>query len=356
MPEKVVLYQDTYGNTYEVEVPVTSNVNPEEIRDKLSLPSYIDLNYFPMKTALVTLWAAQNAPELHKHHPAAYEKRICDKPINVLLFGGAAVKIHCEHANGSHQLARSMKDTDYIVPKKQGNEFYKLLLGMERAFGTCYKSFKTKSDAIFNAMRQGNRYRIRTINGVTKDGTPTTTVLDLFCDSISLRHKIDIKDEFNRPKENLHTIGLENLILTKAQFIMDFPKADIETLRKHNNEYRILNYPHYASDRLVLGMEEKDVKDVCTIFLDHLLGNGNDEISANKMRESLERDKKLALTVTLNLRNIAERPETLKKWMTKNEISTVVDRIQSLLKVLPKIDKKWDKPWWNTAVETPKIA
>jgi hypothetical protein len=301
------------------------------------------------------LWAAHNAPELHKHHPTAYQKKISNKPVNVLLFGGAAVKIHCEHANGSHKLARSIKDTDYIVPKKQGNDFYKLLLGMEKAFGTCYKSFKTKSDAIFNAMRQGERYRIRTINGVTQDGTPTVTVLDLFCDSISLRHKINIKEEFNRSEEDLHTIGLENLILSKAQFIMDFPKENIETLRKHNNEFRVLDYPYYAEDKLVLGMEEKDVKDVSVIFLDHPLGNTIEEIDADKMRKTLEKDKKLALTATLNLQNMAERLETLKKWMTKNETSTVVDTIQSLLKALPKIDKKWDKPWWNTAVETPKI-
>lgn len=355
MPEKVVLYQDAYGATYEVELPLSSNINPEEIKDKLGLPPHIDLNYFPMKTALVTLWAAQNAPELHKQYPNAYQKKISDKPINVLLFGGAAVKILCEHANGSHQLARSIKDTDYIVPKKQGNEFYKLLLGMEKAFGTCYKSLKTKSDAIFNAMRQGDRYRIRTINGVAQDGTPTTTVLDLFCDSINLRHKIDIKEEFNRPKENLHTIGLENLILSKTQFIMDFPKAEQEQLKKCDCEYRILAYPHYAANMFVLGMEEKDIKDICVIFLDHPIGEGTEAIDANKLRKILEKDTKLALTVTLNLQNLVQKPETLERWMKKPDTSKVKDRIHELLTALPKVDKKWDKPWWNTAVETPLI-
>jgi hypothetical protein len=33
----------------------------------------------------------------------------------------------------------------------------------------------------------------------------------------------------------------------------------------------------------------------------------------------------------------------------------VVERIEALLKELPTVDKKWDKPWWNTAVETPII-
>ena len=53
--------------------------------------------------------------------------------------------------------------------------------------------------------------------------------------------------------------------MSKAQFIMDFPKERIAELRKYDCEYRILPYPHYAEDMVVLGMEEKDVKDVCAI-------------------------------------------------------------------------------------------
>lgn len=103
-------------------------------------------------------------------------------------------------------------------------------------------------------------------------------------------------------------------------------------------------------------MEEKDIKDVCSIFVDHAVGEGKGEISQNKMRRILDKDKKLALTVTLNLQNMAARTELLGKWLNVAETSKVVDRINSLLAALPKIDKKWDKPWWNTAVETPLIG
>ena len=357
-PEKAVLYQDMYGNNYEVELPLTSKVDPEEIRGKLGLPNYIDLGYYPMKNALVTIWAALNAAELHKLYPPAFPKRISDKPITVLMFGGAAVKILCGNANGNSPLARKMKDTDFIVPKKQGSNFYKLLLGMDKAFGTRYTSFRTKSDAIFNGMRYGERYRIRTVNGVTEEGVPTVTVLDIFCDSINLRHKVEVKEAFEKYRENLYTIGLENLIMSKAQFILDFPKEGLAELKKNGCEYRILPYPYYAANMVVLGMEEKDVKDVCAIFLDHPVGkrNGkNGEIDADRMRKALEKDSKLALTITLNLRNVAEKPETLERWMKKPDVAIVVDRIRTLLEVLPKVDKKWDKPWWNTAVETPMI-
>jgi hypothetical protein len=50
-----------------------------------------------------------------------------------------------------------------------------------------------------------------------------------------------------------------------------------------------------------------------------------------------------------------ERPEILAKWLPKNEATTVTDRINALFKELPKAEKKWDKPWWDTEVETPVI-
>jgi len=355
MPQKAILYEDIDGTTYEVELPLKSSVDPEEIRDEFGVPSYVDMNYFPMKNALVTIWAALKAPELHKLYPNAFSKKVSDKPIPVLLFGGAAVKILCKHANGTSPLARNIKDTDFIVPKKQGSDFCKLLWNMDRAFGTRYKSFSTKSDRLFSALRHGERYRVRTINGVTEEGIPTVTVMDILCDSINLRHKVDVKEAFGEYRGNLYTIGLEYLILSKTQFIMDFPKEKLEELNEFKQEFRILPYPNYAQDKFVLGMENKDVKDICAIFLDHPIGNGKEEIDSEKIRRVLEKDQKFALTVTLNLRNVVEKSGVVEKWVKKNEAATIVDRIQTLLKKLPKVDKKWNKPWWNTAVETPLI-
>jgi hypothetical protein len=355
MPEKAILYKDVDGATYEVELPLTSNVDPEEIREELGVPSYVDMNYFPMKSAMVSIWAGLNANELHKRYPEAFKKRVSKKPIPVLLFGGAAVKIQCKDANGYGPLSRKIKDTDYIVPKKQGLDFYKLLLNMDKAFGTQYKSFKTKSDSLFNALRHGDRYRIRTIEGIAEGGIPIAGVMDILCDRIYLRHEINVKDAFEKPRENLYTIGLEYLILSKAQFIMDYPKEKLDKLRAHKQEYRILPYPHYADDKVLLGMEDKDVKDICAIFLDHSIGKETGEINSDKIRKVLKKDQKLALTTTLNLANLVEKPDVLRRWVKKSEAATITDRIQTLLKSLPKVDKKWDKPWWNTAVETPII-
>ncbi|MDH5787657.1 MAG: hypothetical protein OEZ40_05135 [Candidatus Bathyarchaeota archaeon] len=354
-PKRIVLYEDMDGTVYDVDLPLTSNVDPAELRENLGLPSYIDLDYFPMKSAMVTIWASVNGPKLHELYPNAFEKKVNKKPIPSLLFGGAAVKIHCKSANAGGALARDIKDTDFIVPKKQGIDFYKLLLNMHKAFGTQYKSFATANDRRFSAWRHGERYRLTTINDITEEGLPKITVLDLFCDCIDLRHKVDVKDEFDKYKENLYTIGLEKLILSKTQFIMDFPKDRVQELKENKCEYRILPYSYYAKDMVVLGMEEKDVKDVCAIVLDHSIGKKNDEINGERLRKTLEKDKKLAMTATLNLQNLVEKPEIIERWMRKSEVATVVERVKELLKFLPDIDKKWDKPWWNTAVETPII-
>ncbi len=352
---RFVLYRDLDGTTYEVDLPLTSYVDAVALRESLGLPSYIDLSYFPMRSAMVVLWAAVNAPKLHELYPEAFEKVVSKNPIPALLFGGAAVKIHCPSANAGGPLERPIKDTDFIVPKKQGIDFYKLLLKLDRAFGTQYKSFATANDRRFNAWRRGERYRLTTINDITSDGLPKITVLDLFCDVIDLRHKVDVREAFPRFKENLYTIGLENLIILKAQFIFDMPKECADELKKGGFDYRILPYPYYAKDKIIVGMEEKDVKDVCAIFLDHEIGVGNEKIDPRKMKRMLDKDKKLALTVTLNLKNIVEKSNVFLKWMSKSEVSTVTYRVQELLKELPVVDKKWDKPWWNTAVETPVI-
>jgi len=338
-----------------VELPLTSQVDVNGLRENLGLLPYIDLNYFPMRSAMVTLWASVNAPRLHELYPQAFEKRVSKESIPALLFGGAAVKILCKSANSGGSLARVIKDTDFIVPKKQGMEFFKLLLNMHKAFGTQYKSFATSNDRRFNMWRHGERYRLTTINGISEEGLPKIAVVDLFCDCIDLRHKIEVKNVFERFRETLYTVGLEHLIISKAQFILDVPKDVIEELKQHKQDYRIFSYPYYAKDKIIVGMEEKDTKDVCAVFLDHEVGAGTEKIDVQKMRKILEKDKKLALTVTLNLKNLVEKSDALRKWLSKGEVSTVTDRIMALLKELPVIDKKWDKPWWNTAVETPTI-
>ena len=116
MESKCVLYEDLDGKVYDIDLPLTSNVDPDELSEKLGIPDYVNLDYFPMKCAMVNLWASLNAPTLHKEHPLAFEKQVSDKQIPALLFGGGAIKILCPSSNGKGPLARTIKDTDFIVP------------------------------------------------------------------------------------------------------------------------------------------------------------------------------------------------------------------------------------------------
>ena len=310
-----------------------------------------------MRTAMAILWASMNAHLLHRQYSGAFEKQVSDKPIPALLFGGAAIKILCPSSNGKGPLARAIKDTDFIVPKKQGIQFYKMLLGLNKAFGSMYTSFATSNDRRFNTWRYGDRYRLTAINGITNHGEPTITVIDLFCDRINLRHKVEIKDAglFERYKENLYTVGLEALLLSKGQFIFDMPVVVREDLKQKRQDYRILQYPHYVKDRIIIGMEEKDLKDVAAVFLDHEIGKGRGKIDPQILKKVLEKDQKLALSVTLNIKNLSEKPEILANWLSKSDASIVKNKIEALFKELPKVEKKWDRPWWDTEVETPAI-
>jgi hypothetical protein len=353
---KAVLHEEIDGSKQEIDLPLTSNANIQDMASELHLPDYIDLDYLPMQSAITTLWACLRAPELHNLYPQAFEKKVGGEPIPALLFGGAAVKIHCEHANRKGSLPRKINDTDFIVPKKRGSDFVRLLINIDKAFGTQFKFFRTQGDVSFNAMRQGLRYRVRMINGIAEDGLPTVTRVDIFCDSINLRHKINIR-EFENYRENLYTIGLEPLLLSKCQFIMDTSKDDLQSLRESGQEFRILHYDSYNPDKIILGMEERDVRDVCALFLDHPIGAGNESIDPTKILRDMKAfsgiDKRTTLTLTLNLRNLMERTELLKTWLSKADIATVSERIEELLSHLPSVDEKWSKPWWNTMVETP---
>ncbi len=340
-----------------MDLPLTSNVDPVWLRGNLGIPSYVDLDYFPMKTAMAVLWASMNAHKLHEQYPIAFEKRVSDRPIPALLFGGGAVKILCKSANANGPLARSIKDMDFIVPKKQGMNFYKMLLGMAKAFGTMYTSFATSNDRRFNTWRYGERYRLTTINGVTPEGEPTITVLDLFCDRINLRHRVEIKDAglFESYRQNFYTVGLEALLLSKGQFIFDMPGETREELKKKGQEYRILDYPYLADGRIVIGMEDKDLRDVAAIFLDHEIGTGSDKIDKFFIRRMYDKDRKLALSVSLNIANLVDNPVILPKWLSKQDIGIVTSRVDAVLDEVPKFDRKWDKAWWDTEVETPVI-
>lgn len=349
---RVKLYEDYDGTTYEVDVPLSSKVNVKQVSEELGIPDYVEIESLAVKRAIVTIWAARNAPKI-KLSEELHKK--LSEPLNPLLFGGMAVKIHCPSANKPNDpLNRQIKDVDFVVPKHEGSLLIKLMLEMDKLFGSCYLYFITQGERWFNLLRGGKRYRVRGIYDVTNN-TPQVGVIDVFCDELPFRHTIKIKNSFAEAKENLYTIGLENILLSKCQFIFSIPKDKEMELREAKQDYRILPY-EYLEGEIAVGMELKDMKDVAAILLDHEIGESPEQININKIRKILGNDKKFTLTFQLNLYNLINRIDVLKKeGLNNSNASKIIENATQILKKIPRIDKKWRKPWWNTDVETPKI-
>jgi hypothetical protein len=351
---KFKIYEDYEGTVYEVELPLSSNIDIKQVVEELGIPNYVNLENLAVKRAIVTIWAAINAPKLNFSEEI---KKKLKRPIVPLLFGGMAVKIHCPSANiPGGPLNRHVKDSDFIVQKHDAPIFIKIMLELDKLFGSYYLYFITKGDRWFNALRGGKRYRVRGICDIGGDGIPQVGVIDIFCDQLPFRHTIEIsKNYFEKAREYIYTIGLENLLLSKCQFIFSLPKDKEEELREAGQEFRILPYK-YLKNEVAIGMELKDLKDVAAILIDHEIGEGPEYINVNLIKRILSKDKRFALTVRLNLQNLIDRVDVLKKeGLSSLDVNKVVDRATEILKEIPLVDKKWEKPWWNINVETPKI-
>jgi len=352
-----VLFKDYDGLEFTVNLPLNSCIDVGQVRKELDIPDYVDTGNFLMERGLVTIWAGLNAHKLQELYPNLVLKGFGKEPVPVLFFGGAAIRMLCPSSNDpSSPLYRELNDVDLITTKRRAQDLYNLLLKLGELFGTRYHHFVTRSDRRFNALRGGKRYRVRTIDKILKDGTPVVGFLDILTDSIDLRHKVDVRDIFDDIKKALYTISLENTLLTKCQYIFHFPKSLLPRVSEEGLDYRILNCPYFRHDRIVMGMEEKDIKDVCAILNDHDVGEGEGEVSPSRICRVLKGDKKFALTFRLNLQNIAEKQFILRRMgLTDRMISRIIDKINALLDAVPVVDKKWTNPWWNVDVVTPQI-
>lgn len=346
------LLEDYDGTIYEVELPLTSRIEAGRAAEELGLPQYLDLSDFLLARAVVTLWAAQNVDKLDL--PQELRRKL-SRPLAVLLFGGAAVKVHSPTANRpEHPLNRQLNDVDFATRGRDGYLFVKLLLNLGSALGTRYMYFATAGDRWFNALRGGRRYRVHGLAGVEGDGLRAAAV-DIFCGELPFRHTIKLGGEFESAGENLFTVGLENLLLSKLQYIFSLPREKLPILEACGQSFRVLPYQHLRG-MVAVGMEPKDMKDVAALLLDHEIGEGREAINPEALRERLKGDKAFALTVRLNLQNLIERVDVLvREGLSPSEAENVTAAAAELLKSIPEVNKRWSKPWWNVYVESPGL-
>jgi hypothetical protein len=354
---RCLLTEDYDKTRYEVDLPLTSKVEYERVRKDLEVPDYVDPKNFLMERGLVTIWAAQRPSRLKEIADVPQLAKIKDEPIPVRFFGGGAVKLLSEAANDPKSpLCREIGDIDLIASKKRGQDLYKLLLMLGDVCGTRYYHFITLTDQRFNAMMVGKRYRVRAIDAILGSDQVKSGTVDIFIDGIDLRHKVDVRDAFDDHKSYDYTIGPTNLVLAKCQYILDAPKSSYDDIKEYKLEYRILDYPPYRNDKLLVGIEEKDMKDVCAVLLDRGVGEENGMINTNVIRNVLERDKKFALTFRLNFESLLRNENHFKGiGLPNGSIEKIFSRANQVLEAVPASDKKWSNPWWNEDVETPHI-
>jgi hypothetical protein len=354
---RCLLTEDYDKTRYEIETPLTSTIDYNQVRAELHIPTYVDSSSYLMERGIVTIWAAMNAGRISNLGPTAGRLKIKNEPMPVLLFGGGAVKMLCQDANlPTSPLCRDIDDIDLIASRKRAQDLYKLLLALGDICGTRYYHFVTRTDRRFNAMRAGKRYRVRAIDRILNENSLKPGTLDIFTDEIDLRHKLDVRNAFDDPEENVYTIGIENVLMAKCQYIFDVPKSAHKQFVEQGLEYRILDYRPYRSDRLLIGIEEKDIKDICSIFISHDVGEGGDSVNPDKIRRVMEKDKKFALTFRLNLESFLRNEKFLKSLgLTDSSSERITSRVADVLQAIPEVDKKWSNPWWNVDVETPQI-
>jgi hypothetical protein len=225
---------------------------------------------------------------------------------------------------------------------------------MNKTLGSMFFHTATSSDKRFNLMRRGDRYRLTTISDVNEDGTLQPGILEIFCDTLSFCHKFLFSEDIKNAGENYFTLGLENLILLKTQFIKRVSKSEISK----ENEYRIMS--EFGKREFVIGMEDKDMRDVAGAFFDHEIGNGNDCIDPDKLGSKLNEDWGLWRTCTLNLGNMRRNLDIVAKKfdMKKEHVGIIRERLETILDALDnryKAKKPMfaspSKQWWQDVEE-----
>lgn len=202
--------------------------------------------------------------------------------ITLRLLGGLAVRLHSPSA--SHRsLARPYPDIDFATPQKRASQ-------IEKIFGDLGYT-PNKNFNLFNG----------DVRLLFYDDEHQRQV-DIFVAQFTMCHKIPITERISL--EPL-TIPLAELVLTKLQ---------------------------------IVEMNEKDIRDVCALFLDHPLGEGDQEtVNLRRITQLTGDDWGLWKTVTLSLDKVRRYLETVEMERAASEtVRARVAELESALSSSPK--------------------
>lgn len=170
----------------------------------------------------------------------------------IRVMGACAVKIHCQKYRELHDgsLDRVVTDMDFMSRRRDREHLKQFFLS---------EGYKPATRLM--AMTEEVRHLY--------DNPQTGIHVDVFFDELSMCHRIDFRD---RLEVDFPTIAVADLLLEKLQ---------------------------------IVEMNEKDVKDVVVLFLEHDVGeNDSDSINATYIAKLLSKDWGFYHTATTNLSRI----------------------------------------------------
>ncbi|MEO8091423.1 MAG: hypothetical protein ABI726_01785 [bacterium] len=210
--------------------------------------------------------------------------RASEAGVQLRVVGGLAVRMHC--ADNPYNQEREYGDVDLVTDSK--------LPDIDRAFqGAGYEPFTR-----FNALHGHSR----AIYYGEGDGLK----VDVFIRSFSMCHELPVTERLDADEP---TVPLAELLLTKLQIVR---------------------------------LNEKDVRDLCALLIEHQVGFGDDEtINADRFASICSCDWGLYHTVELNLGRLEEEAARLE--MPSADRQVMRERVNQLLERMASHDKsrKW---------------
>jgi hypothetical protein len=266
-------------------LPLEFRTEPGQARKAMGLPDYVDTND-PVLAHGVGLLHGLSL-ELPGHA--------------IAVLGGVAYRFRSPSSNSlTSGLRRPLHDVDLCCHHSDAKKLHTTLLALGQRQGSALTVVETHADRMFNALMGGRRLRLHNVNQVV-DGRCVLGTIDVLADEFRFCHNLDLKADITQAPRDGHTLALSTLLLTKLQFIQSIPA-------EHQAQVpgRVLG--PFGKKELLIGPEDKDVRDLLALLIDRPLGEGSGEISLTRFVAPLAADWGFWTTVRLNLEHLGKSP------------------------------------------------
>ncbi len=266
-------------------LPLTFRTEPDKARQALGLPDYVDTSDPVMAHGVGLLHA------LTLELPGR----------DFALLGGVAYRFRSPSSNSSTSgLRRPLHDVDLCCHHSDAKKLHTALLSLGQSHGSALTVVETHADRMFNALMGGRRLRLHNVNQVV-EGRCVLGTIDVLADEFRFCHNLDLKADITQAPKDGHTLALSTLLLTKLQFIQSIP-----TEHEAQVPGRVLG--PFGKRELLIGPEDKDVRDILALLIDRPMGEGLGEISPTRFVAPLTTDWGFWTTVRLNLDHLGKSP------------------------------------------------